>query len=69
METPKTKKEHNIEPDGISKETAKKVNKEERAGKKESSNKNLDNAIWSNLVTELKLKGTPRMLADNLLSY
>jgi DNA polymerase-3 subunit gamma/tau len=63
--TQATKKEHNIEPDGISKETAKKVNKEEGAGKKESSNKNLDNAIWSDLVTELELKGTSRMLADN----
>ncbi len=59
------KKEHNIEPDGKSKETAKNVNKEAGAGKKESSDKNLDNAIWSDLVTELELKGTSRMLADN----
>ena len=41
------------------------VNKEEVARKKESSNKNLDNVIWSDLVTELELKGTSRMLADN----
>jgi len=60
-----TKKEHNIEPDQRSKETAKNVKKEEGAGKKESSNKNLDNVIWSDLVAELELKGTSRMLADN----
>ena len=41
--TQATKKEDNIEPDGRSKETAKIVNKEEV--KKDSSNKNLDNAI------------------------
>tara|TARA_B000000475_G_scaffold119192_1_gene96412 strand:- start:354 stop:1565 length:1212 start_codon:yes stop_codon:yes gene_type:complete len=63
--TQATKKEHNIEPDERSKETAKNFNKEEEAGKKESSSKNLDNAIWSDLVTELELKGTSRMLADN----
>ena len=60
-----TKKEHNIERNERSKETAKNVNKDEGAREKESSNKNLDNAIWSDLVTELELKGTSRMLADN----
>ena len=60
-----TKIEQNIEPDGRSKETNKNVNKEEGAREKEPSNKNLGNVIWSDLVTELELKGTSRMLADN----
>ena len=60
-----TKKEHNIKPDGRSKETAKNVNKEEETREKEPSNKNLDNIIWSDLVNELELKGTSRVLADN----
>ena len=56
---------HNIEPDGRSKEKNKNINVEEGAREKEPSNKNLDNVIWSDLVTELELKGTTRMLADN----
>ena len=60
-----TKKEHNIKPDGRLKETAKNVNKEEETKEKEPSNKNLDNIIWSDIVNELELKGTSRVLADN----
>ena len=60
-----TKKEHNIEPDLRTKEITKKVNKEEETRENQSSNKNLDNVIWSDLVSELELKGTSRILADN----
>ncbi len=60
-----TKKEHKIEPDGRSKEIDINVNKKEETREQEESNKNLDNVIWSDLVTELELKGTSRMLADN----
>ncbi len=60
-----TKLDNNIESDGKSKETTKNVNKEEEVREKEPSNKNLDNVIWSDLISELELKGTSRMLADN----
>ena len=60
-----TKKEQDIEPDRRVSETINYVNKENKASEKEPLNINLDNIIWSDLVADLELKGTSRMLADN----
>ena len=60
-----TKKEHYIDSDGRAKETINNVNEEKKAREKEPLNINLGNIIWSDLVAELELKGTSRMLADN----
>ena len=64
-DTQVTNLEHNFELNRISEETAENVSKEEGKRERESSNKNIVNVIWSDLINELELKGTSKMLADN----